>query len=166
MFALTLAVSTGVAREGPRGRKFTAIFASKRERADRTSAPVEAARQARDPRRPHRMYQALVARLGGRPARVSIRGFASLLAPGGGVLLLQETGLLESSHPALARYYELVGRLQSHYGERLYIGVELEQLAADAAELDELALRLEAITNGAERAEPVRLGLGELALRR
>jgi hypothetical protein len=138
--------------------------------------------------------------------RSAIDGFARFVAPGG-VLLLQETAQLEASHPAIRRYYELVGRLQAHYGQRLYIGLELEQLASssslrvehfelrrferparhmaelhvrnletwrddafarqsfDAAELDEVARTLEAIASGAEPAEPVCLGLGELAMR-
>lgn len=136
----------------------------------------------------------------------AINGFARFVAPGG-VLLLQETAQLEASHPAIRRYYELVGRLQAHYGQRLYIGLELEQLASssplrvehfevrrferpahcmaelhlrnletwrddafarqsfDAVELDQVARALDAIASGAEPAEPVRLGLGELVLR-
>lgn len=58
-------------------------------------------------------------------------GFRELVEPGG-VLLLQETARLASEHPAFCRYYELVAQLQAHYGQRLYIGQELEQLAAGA----------------------------------
>ena len=47
----------------------------------------------------------------------------------GGVLLLQETSSLEAEHSALRRYYELVGALQAHYGQILYIGGELERIA-------------------------------------
>jgi trans-aconitate 2-methyltransferase len=136
----------------------------------------------------------------------AIRSFRRLLVPGG-VLLLQETAALEASHPALERYYQLVGRLQAHYGQKLFIGLELEQLAQgspfgvehfvvqrfersaasmaelhalnlatwrtdpfaleafEPAELDDLAQSLWAIARGTEPAEPVRLGLGELALR-
>lgn len=36
---------------------------------------------------------------------------------------------MQASHPALARYYELVAELQAHYGQVLYIGQELERLA-------------------------------------
>jgi len=61
----------------------------------------------------------------------ALGAFRSLLVPGG-LLLIQETAHLESSHPALARYYELVGQLQAHYGQRLYIGQELESFAAQA----------------------------------
>jgi trans-aconitate 2-methyltransferase len=61
--------------------------------------------------------------------RAAIEGFLAFVRPGGAVLL-QETASLESSHPALTRYYELVGKLQAHYGQRLYIGQQLEQLAS------------------------------------
>lgn len=65
------------------------------------------------------------------PAR-AIEAFGAFVEPGG-VLLLQETAELEASHPALRRYYELVGALQAHYGQKLYIGRELERLAAGTA---------------------------------
>lgn len=58
----------------------------------------------------------------------AIRAFGGYLAPGA-LLLLQETAHMESSHPALVRYYELVGQMQAHYQQRLYIGQELERLA-------------------------------------
>jgi SAM-dependent methyltransferase len=61
-------------------------------------------------------------------AAAAIRGFRTLLAPGG-FLLVQETAHLQGHHPALARYYELVAELQAHYGQVLYIGQELERLA-------------------------------------
>jgi hypothetical protein len=52
-----------------------------------------------------------------------------LLAPGGR-LIVQETARLTSRHPALGRYYELVGELQRHYGQLLEIGSRLGGLAA------------------------------------
>jgi trans-aconitate 2-methyltransferase len=52
-----------------------------------------------------------------------------LLAPGGR-LIVQETARLTSSHPALARYYELVAQLQRHYGQALEIGSALGRLGA------------------------------------
>jgi SAM-dependent methyltransferase len=55
--------------------------------------------------------------------------FRSLVEPGG-VLILQETASMQSSHPALARYYALVGELQAHYDQTLYIGRELARRAA------------------------------------
>ncbi len=60
-----------------------------------------------------------------------LREFASLLRPGGRLLVL-ETSRLESAEPALSRYYELVGALQAHYGQRLYVGRELGDLARTA----------------------------------
>ncbi len=61
----------------------------------------------------------------------ALRALRPLLAKGGR-LLLQETAALESRHPALARYYELVGELQAHYGQLLYIGRMLERFAEQA----------------------------------
>jgi SAM-dependent methyltransferase len=46
----------------------------------------------------------------------------------GGRLVLQETAELSSDDAALARYYELVGALQTHYGQELHIGRELPKL--------------------------------------
>ncbi len=53
--------------------------------------------------------------------------WAAALVPGGR-LLLQETAALESAHPALARYYELVAELQRRHGQTLHIGRELPAL--------------------------------------
>lgn len=66
-----------------------------------------------------------------REPRAAIRGFRRYVAPGGS-LLLQETAHMEASHPALARYYELVGQLQAHYGQTLYIGQQLARFAEGA----------------------------------
>jgi ubiquinone/menaquinone biosynthesis C-methylase UbiE len=46
----------------------------------------------------------------------------------GGRLLVQETAQLASDHPALARYYALVGELQRRHGQALHIGRELVSL--------------------------------------
>jgi ubiquinone/menaquinone biosynthesis C-methylase UbiE len=54
--------------------------------------------------------------------------FRALVTPGG-ALLVQETAHMQASHPAFARYYELVAQMQAHYGQALYIGQELERLA-------------------------------------
>lgn len=54
--------------------------------------------------------------------------WASYLA-GGAVCLLQETAAMIGSHPALARYYELVADLQRRHGQRLDIGRALADLA-------------------------------------
>jgi trans-aconitate methyltransferase len=60
-----------------------------------------------------------------------LRAFRRIIEPGG-LLVLQETARMESSHPALARYYELVGQLQAHYGQSLYIGRDLSRYAVGA----------------------------------
>jgi hypothetical protein len=49
-----------------------------------------------------------------------------------GRLLVQETSRLESDEPALARYSELVGALQRHYGQALHVGRDLASLAERA----------------------------------
>jgi hypothetical protein len=43
-------------------------------------------------------------------------------------MLLQEVAVLASDHPALARYYDLVGELQRRHGQRLHIGKLLPTL--------------------------------------
>lgn len=58
----------------------------------------------------------------------ALHGFRGLVAQGG-ALLIQEIADMASEHPALARYYELVARLQAHYGQTLHIGRHLERLA-------------------------------------
>lgn len=54
--------------------------------------------------------------------------WARLLEPRG-LLLLQETSLLESEHPTLIRYYQLVEALQAHYGQALFVGRDLNRFA-------------------------------------
>jgi trans-aconitate 2-methyltransferase len=51
--------------------------------------------------------------------------WASVAAPNAR-LVLHETEGLESSHPALRRYYELVAELQRHYGQDLYLGARMD----------------------------------------
>ena len=46
-------------------------------------------------------------------------------------LLIHETEGLESAHPALHRYYELLGEMQRHYGQRLYVGAILDVCLAE-----------------------------------
>jgi SAM-dependent methyltransferase len=41
-------------------------------------------------------------------------------------LLIHETEAIESHHPALHRYYELVGQMQQHYGQMLNVGTKLD----------------------------------------
>jgi SAM-dependent methyltransferase len=53
--------------------------------------------------------------------------WAAALRPGGH-LVLQETAEMSSNDDALTRYYELVGQLQTHYGQELHIGRELPKL--------------------------------------
>ncbi len=62
------------------------------------------------------------------PANV-IRAWASAAAPGA-LLVLEETAFMRGEHPAFPRYYALVERMQAHYGQRMYIGRELEALSA------------------------------------
>lgn len=46
----------------------------------------------------------------------------------GACLLLHETERLESTHPVLRGYYGLVDRMQSHYGQALRIGADLQRI--------------------------------------
>jgi trans-aconitate 2-methyltransferase len=55
-----------------------------------------------------------------------LAGWASIAAPGA-TLVIHETEALETEHPALRHYYELVGRLQQHYGQRLLVGAVLNE---------------------------------------
>jgi SAM-dependent methyltransferase len=58
----------------------------------------------------------------------ALAGWAELLVPRG-MLLVQECSLLDSEHPTLTRYYQLVEALQAQYKQSLYIGRELEGIA-------------------------------------
>lgn len=62
------------------------------------------------------------------PSRV-VRAWASVALPRAS-LVLEETASMTGEHPAFARYYALVERMQAHYGQRMYIGRELEALCA------------------------------------
>jgi trans-aconitate 2-methyltransferase len=59
----------------------------------------------------------------------AVRTWARAAAPGAR-LVLEETASMSGEHPAFARYYALVERMQAHYGQRMYIGRELEALCA------------------------------------
>lgn len=62
------------------------------------------------------------------PAAV-LATWAAVAAPGAR-LLVHETEVLRSEHPALARYYALVAALQAHYGQALDVGPRLEAALA------------------------------------
>jgi trans-aconitate 2-methyltransferase len=62
------------------------------------------------------------------PAQV-VRSWASSAAPGAR-LVLEETASMSGEHPAFPRYYALVERMQANYGQRMYVGRELEALCA------------------------------------
>jgi trans-aconitate 2-methyltransferase len=51
--------------------------------------------------------------------------WASIAAPGS-LLFIHETESLDTDHPTLRRYYELVAQLQQHYGQRLLVGSVLD----------------------------------------
>lgn len=48
------------------------------------------------------------------------------LANTGAMLAIHETESLTSEHPALSRYYEMVGQMQRHYGQELHVGARLD----------------------------------------
>ena len=64
------------------------------------------------------------------PAQV-VRAWASAARPNAR-LILEETAFLRGEHAAFPRYYVLVERMQAHYGQRMYIGQDLEALSASA----------------------------------
>jgi len=57
--------------------------------------------------------------------QTALRTWADAAAPHA-TLLIHETEWLESPHPALRRYYELVDEMQRHYGQELYVGATLD----------------------------------------
>jgi trans-aconitate 2-methyltransferase len=63
-----------------------------------------------------------------RPAE-ALAGWAAVAAPGAR-LALHETEALMSAHPALSRYYQLLGALQAHHGQALYIGALIDDALA------------------------------------
>lgn len=56
-----------------------------------------------------------------RSPQVVLKTWAEVASPNA-MLFIHETETLESDHPALHRYYELVGELQKHYGQELRVG--------------------------------------------
>lgn len=60
----------------------------------------------------------------------ALRTWATVAAPQA-TLLIHETEGLESAHPALQRYYELVGQMQQHYGQTLHVGANLDSCFAE-----------------------------------
>ncbi len=51
----------------------------------------------------------------------------------GGRLLLEETSDLASTIPTLKQYYCMVGEMQAHHGQELYIGLRLAAIASSLA---------------------------------
>ncbi|HEX7480454.1 MAG TPA: class I SAM-dependent methyltransferase [Polyangiales bacterium] len=66
----------------------------------------------------------------GEPAHV-LRGWSSVLAPGGR-LVLEETAFMRAEHPAFQQYYACVQSLQAHYGQNMYVGQKLAGLCEQA----------------------------------
>jgi SAM-dependent methyltransferase len=64
--------------------------------------------------------------------QMALRAWSEVAAPGA-TLLIHETEGLESAHPALRRYYELVGQMQRHYGQELNVGAVLDASLAGTA---------------------------------
>ena len=62
----------------------------------------------------------------------ALQTWAEVAAPRA-MLLIHETERIESSHPALHRYYELVEEMQRHYGQLLNVGAILETSLAGTA---------------------------------
>jgi SAM-dependent methyltransferase len=64
--------------------------------------------------------------------QTALTAWAEVAAPHA-ILLIHETEEIESAHPALHRYYELVGEMQRHYGQALHVGSILESCLAKTA---------------------------------
>ncbi len=62
----------------------------------------------------------------------ALQAWAEVAAPQA-ILLIHETEGLASAHPALHRYYELVGAMQQHYGQTLHVGAILDASFAGTA---------------------------------
>ena len=60
-----------------------------------------------------------------------VRNWATVALPDAR-LVLEETAFMTGEHPAFPRYYGHVERMQAHYGQRMYIGRELEALGASS----------------------------------
>jgi len=56
-----------------------------------------------------------------------VRAWADVAQPGA-LLVLEEIAFMSGEHPAFPPYYALVDRMQAHYGQRMYIGRELDAL--------------------------------------
>jgi trans-aconitate 2-methyltransferase len=57
--------------------------------------------------------------------QTALLAWANVAAPLS-TLLIHETEQLESNHPVLRRYYELVDEMQCHYGQKLNVGATLD----------------------------------------
>lgn len=66
-----------------------------------------------------------------RDTRSVLATWAGAASPGAR-LHVHETESLRAAHPALGRYYQLVARLQSHYGQALEIGTRLDAVFASS----------------------------------
>jgi hypothetical protein len=60
----------------------------------------------------------------------ALQAWAEVAAPHA-TLLIHETEKIESAHPALHRYYELLAEMQRHYGQTLNIGAILDASLAE-----------------------------------
>ena len=63
--------------------------------------------------------------------RDALHLWARAAAPGA-LLVLHETESMQSAHPALARYYEMVGQMQKHHGQELNAGALLDAALAES----------------------------------
>ena len=65
------------------------------------------------------------------PLSDALKAWREIAAPGA-ALIIHETELLETGNAAMARYYELVSRLQEHYGQALSVGGLLDALVTES----------------------------------
>jgi SAM-dependent methyltransferase len=71
----------------------------------------------------------------------------------GGRLLLEETSDLASPLPTLQKYYAMVGEMQAHYGQELYIGLRLADIARASGSGRVIAKQTSVILSAATMAE-------------
>jgi trans-aconitate 2-methyltransferase len=67
-----------------------------------------------------------------RHPKQALATWAAVSAPGA-YLIIHETERMETDHPALARYYELLSQLQDHYGQSLELSLRNIAYGVDSA---------------------------------
>ena len=64
--------------------------------------------------------------------RAALECWSDAAGPGA-LLAIHETESLDAEHPALRRYYEMVGQMQKHHGQELHVGALLDAALAQTS---------------------------------